>query len=426
MRRVKSPPDPPSATPWRRVLRVMFVAQVLAAAGFSTSLPFLPNFVTELGSASGASILLLVTLAFSLQSIAMAIAQPFWGALSDRWGRKPMVMRALTGGALLTLAMAFVRSAEELVVLRTVQGLVTGVAAAGTTLVASVAPRERLGYAMGLMQTALWAGVSIGPMLGGVLQLFIGYRGTMVATAVLLLGGSVLVGALVTERFTPTPSGSGGGGIAASLRSALQRPGIAAVLSVRFTAWLGRMMILPFLPLFIAALIGSDAAGGVVTGIAVGIGSAAGTVSSLLFGRWGDWIGHRRMVILGSLATAVAYAPIGFVTQAWQVVALYAATGATVGALMPSMSALLGSLSERQAVGSVYGLDATVVSAARGVAPLLGGALIALTIGTREPTGLDYAVIFPAIALAFALAGGLAAAFIPRVPRATERLEHEA
>jgi MFS transporter, DHA1 family, multidrug resistance protein len=72
--------------------------------------------------------------------------------------------------------MGFAGSAEELVALRLLQGLVTGVASAGTSLVASVAPRERLGYAMGVMQTGLWAGVSIGPVVGGLLEYLFGFR----------------------------------------------------------------------------------------------------------------------------------------------------------------------------------------------------------------------------------------------------------
>ena len=416
-------PTPPTGSPWRRVLAVMFVAQILASVGFSTIFPFLPNYVTHLGSATGAPLLLLITLAFSLQSIAMAIASPIWGALADRWGRKPMVERALYGGALLTLLMAFASSAEELVAIRTVQGLVTGVATAGTTLVASVTPREHLGMAMGLMQTALWAGVSIGPVLGGVMQYGVGYEGTFVLTAALLAIGGVLVSTLVRERFEPPAAKRGVlSGMAASFTLAWRARGIPAVLGVRFTAWLGRTMILPFLPLFVAGLLGGDQAGALVTGLAVGIGSAAGTASSLILGRLGDRIGHRRVVIAFSFATAAAYAPIGFVSHPWQLVALYALTGATVGALMPSISALLGALSDRSVAGSVYGLDNTVVSAARGVSPLLGGALIAFIVGAREPSGLDYAPIFPVIAAAFALAGVMAAAFIPRVGSATQEV----
>jgi MFS transporter, DHA1 family, multidrug resistance protein len=321
----------------------MFAAQLLSAVGFSTIFPFLPNYVEHLGSARGAPLLLMVTLVFSVQAVAMAVASPIWGALSDRWGRKPMVERALYGGAVLILLMGFARSSEELVLLRLLQGLVTGVVSAGTTLVASVAPRERLGYAMGVMQTGLWAGVSVGPVIGGFLEYLFGFRVAFVLTAVLLFAGGILVSTLVRERFVRSEDQRGGvGGLASSFGTVLRAPGVAVVLLVRFTAWLGRTMIVPFLPLYVAGLMAGAETAGIVTGLAIGVASAAGTATSILLGRLGDRIGHRTVLVFGALATAAAYVPIAFVTEAWQLVALYGLTGATIGGVLPSISALLG------------------------------------------------------------------------------------
>lgn len=383
---------------------VMFGAQLLSAVGFSTIFPFLPSYVEHLGSRSGASILLLVTLVFSAQGIAMAIASPIWGALSDRWGRKPMVERALYGGAILILWMGFVTSAEELVAVRMLQGLVTGVVSAGVTLVAAVAPRERLGYAMGVMQTGLWAGVSIGPVIGGLLEYWFGFRIAFILTAALLLAGGLLVSTLVRENFV-RPEGQRGGmaGMASAFRGVLRAPGVATVMLIRFTAWLGRTMMIPFLPLFVSGLMAGAATAGIVTGVAIGVASAAGTLTSIALGRLGDRIGHRRVLAGGALATAAAYLPLASVTEPWQLVVLYGLTGATIGGVLPAISALLAQLTDRGVAGSVYGLDNAVVSSARGVSPLVGGAIVGLAVVGRDPVGLDYAVVFQAAAVLFAL-----------------------
>src|SRR5690606_17744543 len=103
-------------------------------------------------------------------------------AVADRFGRKPMVVRALLGGAAIVVLMGFARSAEELVFLRLIQGLVTGVVSAASSMVAAVVPRERLGYAMGLMQTGQWAGISVGPVLGGILEYLVGIRMSFIVT----------------------------------------------------------------------------------------------------------------------------------------------------------------------------------------------------------------------------------------------------
>ena len=179
-----APPDAPRPTSdWRRVLAVMFVAQLLAAVGFSTIFPFLPNYVHALGSQWGLSLTFLAGAVFSGQAITMMIASPFWGAVSDRFGRKPMVQRAMFGGAAVIFLMAFVRSAEELVLLRMLQGVLTGVISAANALVASQAPRERSGFALGALQTSLMSGVALGPLLGGLMADAFGYRAAHVVTA---------------------------------------------------------------------------------------------------------------------------------------------------------------------------------------------------------------------------------------------------
>src|SRR5690606_29918041 len=172
-----------------------------ASLGFSTIFPFLPHYVEELSANSRGSTVFWVAMVFSVQAVAMMIASPIWGAVADRYGRKPMVVRALIGGAVLVALMGVVRSVEERAGLRLVQGLVTGVVSAASSMVVSVVPRERLGYAMGLMQTGQWAGIAIGPIIGGMLEFFVGIRMSFMVTGVLLLIGGLLVVFLVKEEF---------------------------------------------------------------------------------------------------------------------------------------------------------------------------------------------------------------------------------
>ncbi|MBN1668424.1 MAG: MFS transporter, partial [Anaerolineales bacterium] len=149
--------------PWRRTLYILFFAQLMVAVGFSSIFPFLPLYVDSLGSSYGLSLELLAGLVFSAQAFTMMLASPLWGALADRYGRKIMVVRSMFGGALVTLLMALVSSAEQLVALRALQGLITGTIAAASALQASVTPRRHLGYAMGLLQVGFGTGIAAGP-----------------------------------------------------------------------------------------------------------------------------------------------------------------------------------------------------------------------------------------------------------------------
>ncbi|MBZ0305970.1 MAG: MFS transporter, partial [Anaerolineae bacterium] len=112
--------------PWKRTLYVLFFAQLMTALGFSSSFPFLSLYVKALPRQTELSYDLLIGLAFSLQAFTMMLISPVWGMLADRRGRKMMVLRATFGGTIIIGLMGLARTAEELVLLRTLQGLVTG------------------------------------------------------------------------------------------------------------------------------------------------------------------------------------------------------------------------------------------------------------------------------------------------------------
>ena len=188
---------------WKRTLYIAFFAQLISAMGFSLIFPFLPLYVQALGTTTGISIDFLAGMVFSAQALTMMIASPIWGSLADQYGRKLMVERAMFGGTLLLFLMAFVTSAEQLVLLRAIQGFITGTVSANNALVASTAPRERMGYAMGLLQVGQWSGVAMGPLIGGVLADAYGYAIPHIFTAILLGIGGILIHFGIDEEFQP-------------------------------------------------------------------------------------------------------------------------------------------------------------------------------------------------------------------------------
>ncbi|OIP91118.1 MAG: MFS transporter [Syntrophobacteraceae bacterium CG2_30_61_12] len=367
---------------WQRTLRIMFVAQLITAVGFSVMFPFLPLYVKDLGSSTGLSLDLLAGLVFSSQAFTMMLASPVWGTLADRYGRKLMVERAMFGGALVLLAMAFVRTAEELVLLRALQGLVTGTIGAANALVAATVPRERTGYAMGLLQVALGAGVALGPLLGGVVADRYGYRTAFYLTSVLLLVAGFMVLFGVKEAARPVRAEtSATASVARRWRSILAAPGVMVTYLLRFVNQSGRVMFLPVLPLFIEQLMADAAVTNTFTGLVIGVAAASTTVSAVFLGRLGDRIGHAHILLVCSLASALFYLLQSLVTRGWQLLALQALAGVAVGGLVPAISALLAHYTPPGDEGAVYGLDNSINSGARALAPMLGvsvGALLGL------------------------------------------------
>ncbi len=364
-------------TRWQRTLFILVTAQLVSAVGFGMFFPFLPLYVEHLGTNTGFSLEFWTGMVFSGQALTMAISSPIWGSLADRFGRKAMIERAMYGGAVIILLMGFARSAEELALLRAIQGAITGTIAAINALTASLVPRERVGYAMGMLQVGLWAGIATGPILGGVVADLFGFRAAFIVTAILLLIAGIVVTFGVQEQFTPPPQGTCRTGIIGDWRRILVLPSVAAAYTTRFLNWLGPNMLLPVLPLYIATLLHGNEEVSTFTGIIVGLSSAAGTISALYLGRLGDRIGHRRVLLAGTAVAALGFIPQAFVTAGWQLLILQVLTGAATGGINPALSALLARYTGSGDEGAVFGIDNSVNSAARAAAPLLGAVLAA-------------------------------------------------
>lgn len=391
--------------PWKRTLYIVVFAQITSTIGFSSIFPFLPLYVDNLGARSGLSVELLAGLVYSAQAFTMMLASPVWGALADRYGRKLMVERAMYGGAILLLLMAYVRSAEELVLLRALQGVVTGTFGAANALVAAQMPRARAGFAMGLLETGRGVGIALGPLLGGLVADAFGYGPAFYVTAALLLLSGLLVTAGVKERPRESRPLEGGPGMFTTWRHVVAAPGVAGTYSLRFLSELGRMMIIPVAPLFVQTLLVDSAHLNTFVGMVVSIAALATTGSAVFLGRLGDRVGYRRVILTCTFLAALFYLPQSLVTAGWQLLGLQALVGLALGGVSPILSSLLASYTNPAEAGAVYGLDNSVNAGSRTIAPTLGAA-VAVAYGLR--------VTFVATGLLFLVALMLALWMLPR------------
>ncbi|HEX5682284.1 MAG TPA: MFS transporter [Desulfobacterales bacterium] len=400
-----SAPEKPGAAPWRRTLYIMVFTQAITGVGFSSIFPFLPLYVKSLGAVTLLGTDLLSGLVFSVQAFTMMIASPFWGALADRWGRKLMVERAMFGGAVIMLLMAFARSAEELVLLRAIQGLITGTIGAANALVASQVPRERTGYAMGLLQVGMGCGVGLGPVIGGALADAFGYQAAFYVTSALLAISGAIVFFGVEETFVvPDAAGGRRPGLGSEWRHILAAPGVLATYSLRFTDSLVRMLFIPILPLFALELIAEATGVNSFTGLVIGSAAAAAAVFAVAFGRLGDRIGHRSIVITCCLLGCGSFLLQSMATGAWYFLFLQVAAGIAHGGVITGVSALLARYTECGEEGAVYGLDNSINAGARALAPMIGVS-VAMWLGLRA--------VFSTAALLYLIAALLAIRGLP-------------
>ena len=389
---------------WRRNLYIIWVSQLIAISGFSIVFPFLPYYIQELGVTELREVELWSGVLMATQAITMAIFAPIWGTLSDRYGRKLMVQRAMFGGAVTLAAMGFVQDVWQLAVLRAIQGMLTGTVSAATTLVASSAPRERSGYALGLLQMAVWSGASVGPLLGGLVADTWGYRAAFWVTGILLFLAGLTVWRFVEEDFVPPSRDKSGGGFWEGVKLVVRQRPLLSLFSIRFIVRLGIRLIGPVLPLFVQTLVPPTARLATITGLISGAQAGTSAIGAVTLGRAGDRIGYRRVLVACTVAGAILFVPQFFVTTAWQLLILQGAVGLVMSGVLASISALLATLAPEGRQGAVYGVDASVVSAANAIGPMIGASMAA-AIGLRAP--------FLLTAGTLALAAGLVLALVP-------------
>jgi DHA1 family multidrug resistance protein-like MFS transporter len=381
--------DPDAGQPgWNVTLYAVWAGQLLALVGFSSRVPFLPFYLGDLGVGDVSGQTLWSGAINAAGAAAMAITAPIWGLLADRYGRKPMLLRGLFGGAAVVVLMGFASAPWQLLGLRVLEGTLTGTVAAATALIATSAPRRRLGYALGMVQTAVFAGAAAGPLFGGFAYDRIGPRATFVLAGAMLFCGGVTVAFLARERFTRvathamTDEGQGRWRRLRTSGAFLFTAAMLTMLGAIFAVRLIAMAMQPIIPLFVQQLAPGDPHVATAAGIVLGSAGFTSAFAAAYLGRLGDRTGHRRVLAISLLGVGLVYLPMAFVRDPWQLALLQALMGVAAGGLIPSANALIAHLTPVERRGAIFGLSAAI-SAMGGFIGPLAGAFLATGFGFR-------------------------------------------
>lgn len=371
---------------WRRTLYTVWITQFVAVLGFAFVMPFIPYYIQELGITDVKKVGMWAGLVTSAQAVSMALVAPVWGALADRYGRKLMVLRASFAGAVVMSLMGFVTNVQQLVLLRFIQGMLTGTVAATTTLVASTVPRERSGMALGSLQTAIFLGISFGPLLGGVSGDTLGYRSSFWITGGLLFLSGVLVLLFVHEDFRPASDvrRAGRTNYALAAKLVLASGALLAIFASRVLLRVGSRALDPVLPLFVQTLLPSGTPAGTTTGVIAAVAGLGSAIGSPVIGGWSDRWGRRRLLIACALAAGACYIPQAFVHDTRWLIFWQLITGFCIGGTLATVTALLTHAAPRGHEGMVFGLDTSALAVANAIGPVIGAA-VAASLGLRAP-----------------------------------------
>ena len=372
---------------WRRNLAALWFAEFTAIVGFSFAFPFLPVFLSQdLGMREPHQLALWAGLAGSASGFSMAIASPIWGALADRYGRRSMLLRAMVGGGISVGLMGLAQVPWHLVALRFLQGASSGTVAAANALVATETPRERVGWALGVVTSSIALGGAVGPLVGGLAGAYFGLRTVFAAGGVLLVISTLPVLAVVRESPRAAREEERRSAVAA-LRTnpgALQAVAWLLVSMVLYYTFYGAAQQLAVLRLL--DLLRSAAT--FVSGVAFGAFGLAQSLAAASYSRLAVRTGYRLLAAAVAGLSAVALTGMARLPTAVGVVLALSALGLLIGTLGPSIASMLGLESPRDVQARVFGIGASATALGFAFGPLLGGGIAS---AVNVPAALEVA-----------------------------------
>ncbi len=340
-------------------------------------IPFLPPFVRELGIHDEKAVLVWSGWLSTAAGVVMAITAPMWGSLADRYGRKLMVMRSMFCSVFILAAMAYVHNVNQLLLLRMLQGLLSGTVAASVALISSVVPTRRAGFALGLMHTATYVGNSVGPGIGGQIAYSHGLRMPFFCAGGALLLGGMLTAIFVREDFDPDEMAAAEGE-ACTLWQMLRLGGFTTMACLLFAVMFAGSFVGPILPMYIEQLAGGAAGAATrLTGYILAAGGLAAAISATILGRLGDRLGYGRVLAVCTLLTGLTLIPHAYVHTPSQLLFWRLLTSFAGAGTIPATNALIRHIVPRHACGKAFGLTQTLSCLGWGFGPLVGGMLAA-------------------------------------------------
>ena len=357
---------------WKDNLRIAWFGCFLTGASISLVVPFMPIFVEQLGI-EGDQVAFYSGLAISVSAISAAVVSPIWGILADKYGRKPMMIRA---GLAMTITMgglAFVPNVFWLLFLRFLNGVFTGFVPNATALIASQVPKDRSGYALGTLSTGVVAGSLTGPFVGGFIAEIFGIRNVFLLVGSFLFLAAILTILFIKENFQPVPK-----------EKAL--PTKELFTSVKYPFLLINLFLTSFVIQFAAQSIGPILALYVrdlgqkenllfVSGLIVSSMGFSSMMSAGVMGKLGDKVGNHRLLVVAQVYSVCIYLLCANATSPIQLGFYRFLFGLGTGALIPGVNALLSKMTPKVGISRVFAFNQVFFYLGGVIGPLAGSAV---------------------------------------------------
>lgn len=368
---------------WKINLTVLWFGQFMVTAGMSMVMPFLPLYVQEMGITDPDANAMWAGMLFAANFVTAFIAQPIWGSVADRYGRKLMILRSGIGMSIVIFCMGLATNVWQLLFLRMLNGTISGFIPAATALISANTPRERMGFAMGVLQSGAVGGTILGPFIGGLLADIIGFRPIFYVTGSLIFLATMLAAFLVKEKFDKAEAKSAPKvSILEGLQNIRSIKALPSLYAVTFMINFAMMSSMPLMPLFIEQMHGSIPRLAFYAGLVGSITGFANMAASPILGRLGDRLGSEKILMICLIGAGLSFIPQMFVQNVWQLLAARFILGLFMGGLLPSVNALIRKHTPDGMESRAFSFNTSSMALANMIGPILGGIFFGI-IGIR-------------------------------------------
>ncbi len=360
---------------WKRQLLIIWTSQFIAANGFSFALPFVPFYMQQNLGVSPENLPFYTALFGAAAPFMMMIFAPVWGTLSDRYGRRKMLLRSYIGGLVSLGLMGTVQGPVMLLMLRLLQGMFCGTVSAAQTLVSTQTPDEHNGFALGSLHSAMFSGHMTGSFFGGIFAEYFGYRSAFIMTGVLMSISFFLVQRGVKEYFVPQSVPITQVFSRMIPRGKLFWSVLPLLLLMGFVMFC-RQFDTSFVPLVVQAILGTIEGASGWTGALSALCGGAGVVSGFALGILSDRYPPGRIAICSAVIAAAMMLGISFCSTLtglfiFRFLMVFAGSG-----LDPALQIWLSRRTPSEKRGVIFGYAASMRCFGHFLSPLVAGAFV--------------------------------------------------
>jgi MFS family permease len=385
----------------RAALYTLLAVIFINLLGFGIVVPLLPFYAKSFSAPAWQ-----IALVFSAYAIGAFFGEPFWGRLSDRIGRKPILVSTVCGNCVCYIAMALAPNVYVAFLVRILGGLASGNGSVIQGYIADVTPQDQRSGRLSLLGASFNIGFIVGPALGGLLAHpesgHVGFQTPMFVCAGLSACSAIAMALFVRESRSRRPRISNQASRWAVMGNAMRHRVINRLMAVTFLAGCAFIGVESIFGLWTQARFGWGPRQ-IGTAFAV-VGVVAATCQLALVGRLSRRFGEARVLAAGMALTAscLALQPLSIGAITTVPLLAFAAFGQSIA--WPNVAALISRNAEMEHQGQYLGLNNATGALARVVGPFVLG-LGFSKLGVNAPFYMATLIVMPAIWLALSVRG---------------------